>query len=138
MEKLQNVFVDWEMAGVGSGAQDLAQYLISHMDPAERKTNENFFLHEYFETFNFYLNLNKGSNSSSNSSEHKESSMVYTFEKFKQDFVHGGVERWIWLLILLSSMCSDKMVRFFHDQVLAFVMDHVDVVNVDTVGMPRV
>ncbi len=29
--------VDWEMAGIGSGAQDLGQYVISNMDPAERR-----------------------------------------------------------------------------------------------------
>eukprot|EP00287_Rhodomonas_sp_CCMP768_P024463 CAMPEP_0202849904 /NCGR_PEP_ID=MMETSP1389-20130828/82150_1 /ASSEMBLY_ACC=CAM_ASM_000865 /TAXON_ID=302021 /ORGANISM="Rhodomonas sp., Strain CCMP768" /LENGTH=51 /DNA_ID=CAMNT_0049528015 /DNA_START=1 /DNA_END=152 /DNA_ORIENTATION=- len=32
--------IDWEMVGVGSGPQDLAQYMISHATPALRQECE--------------------------------------------------------------------------------------------------
>jgi hypothetical protein len=44
--------------------------------------------------------------------------------------------RWIWLLAIIAQYCPDKMTQFFHDQVLAFAVDHD--ITTEMIGMPRV
>ena len=39
--------LDWEMVGLGSGPQDLGQYVISNMDPVERKECERELIEAY-------------------------------------------------------------------------------------------
>merc|ERR1712232_1392864 len=41
-------FLDWEMVGLGSGPQDLGQYVISNMDPTERKECELELIRAYY------------------------------------------------------------------------------------------
>jgi thiamine kinase-like enzyme len=41
--------LDWEMVGVGSGPQDLGQYILSNMDPAERRDCERQLVQAYYE-----------------------------------------------------------------------------------------
>lgn len=42
-------FLDWEMVGLGSGPQDLGQYVISNMNPVERKECEYELIQTYME-----------------------------------------------------------------------------------------
>ena len=112
------VILDWEVVGLGSGAQDLGQYMISHTSPEKRRECEDSFLRTY------YIELTK-----------TVSETEYTWTKCRQDYIAGGSERWIWLLVYLTTLCPAKMVQYFHDQVGAFLFDHN--VTPDSVGMPR-
>lgn len=114
------VLLDWEAVGAGSGPQDLAQYVISHMYPAERRAWESDLLAAYHESL-----VAGGVNGEE-----------YTLEKCRADYVAGGVGRWVWLLALLTSMCPDDWVQFFHDQLAAFIEDHG--VTPENIVMPRV
>eukprot|EP00455_Lapot_gusevi_P056644 TRINITY_DN9463_c0_g1_i1.p1 TRINITY_DN9463_c0_g1~~TRINITY_DN9463_c0_g1_i1.p1 ORF type:complete len:396 (-),score=40.23 TRINITY_DN9463_c0_g1_i1:61-1248(-) len=115
----RSVMVDWEMVGIGAGPQDLAQSLISHMTPELRRREERRLVEAYYEIL-----------------IECERVQDYTFEACWKDYVDGGCERWIWLLLLLSGMCPPIMTQYFHDQVAAFVRDHY--ITPDTIGMPRV
>lgn len=111
-------FVDWEVVGIGNGPQDLAQYMISHINPNTRRKFEQSLIQEYF----FELQ--------------KHNIYMYTFEDCWDEYISGGCGRWVWMLALLSSMCTDDMVQYFHDQFLAFIMDHE--VTSTNISMPRV
>lgn len=115
----KSVLLDWEVVGVGSGPQDLAQYLISHMEPSVRRSCER----ELVETY--YKELIVG-----------DQVADYSFEECWSDYRHGGLERWVWLLALLSTMCPDSMNQYFQDQVAAFMLDHN--ITPENIGMPRV
>ncbi|KAJ3127683.1 hypothetical protein HK100_009601 [Physocladia obscura] len=110
--------LDWEVVGLGSGPQDVAQYLISHMYPEERRMWEMEFLQAYYDTL-----VGDGVDG-------------YSFEDCRRDYVAGGVARWVWLLGLLTILCPDEWVQFFQDQLLAFIVDHG--VTPDNIEMPRV
>ena len=112
-------FLDWEMVGIGSGPQDLAQFFISHVSSEARRICELKLLREYYEALNETIKSDK-----------------FSWEDCKRDYSHGGAERWIWLLPLLAEMCPDKMVQFFHDQLQHFLEDHN--LNASNIGMPRV
>ena len=45
---LRLILLDWENVGVGSGPQEIAQFLISHMDPGLRATVESEVGQEYY------------------------------------------------------------------------------------------
>lgn len=112
-------FLDWEMVGIGSGPQDLAQFFISHVSSETRRICELKLLREYYEALNETITNDR-----------------FSWEDCKRDYSHGGAERWIWLLPLLAEMCPDKMVQFFHDQLQQFLEDHN--LNASNIGMPRV
>ncbi|KAJ3345608.1 hypothetical protein HDU83_003908 [Entophlyctis luteolus] len=115
--------IDWEVVGIGSGPQDLSQFLISHMYPEERRMWEMDLLREYYD-----LLIKHGQGSITPSQ--------YSFEQCKADYVAGGVARWVWLLAILVTLCPDEWVQYFHDQLLAFIKDHG--VTPETIEMPRV
>ncbi len=60
----------------------------------------------------------------------------YSRDQCFRDYISGGIGRWVWLLALLSGMCPDDWVQFFHDQVLAFILDHN--ITPENIVMPRV
>lgn len=124
------VLLDFEVVGLGSGAQDLAQYLISHMSPADRRVHEEALLRDY------YAHLTGAIETGAPGTQFYVDSASYTYEHCQRDFVAGGVGRWVWMLALLSGMCPDVMVQYFHDQVLHFIVDHG--VTPETMPMPRV
>ncbi|KAI8622145.1 kinase-like domain-containing protein [Chytriomyces sp. MP71] len=109
------ILLDWEVVGVGSGPQDCAQYLISHMYPDERREAEEELLRAYYS---------------------KLDSSKYSYEKCKAEYVAGGTSRWVWLNGLMSGMIPDDWMQYFHDQLLAFIKDHG--VTPDTIEMPRI
>jgi thiamine kinase-like enzyme len=116
------VLLDFEVVGLGSGPQDLAQYLISHASPEDRRGCEQELLRDY------YAHLTGPAS--------RVDPARYTLAQCEADYVAGGVGRWVWLLALLSGMCPDVMTQFFHDQVLAFMVDHG--VTPESIAMPRV
>jgi thiamine kinase-like enzyme len=112
------VFLDFENVGIGSGPQDCAQFLISHMNPLVRAECEKNLMKSYYEELTQGVNLG------------------YSWEQCWSDYISGGAERWIWLLCILSTMCPDNMVQYFHDQTASFIKDHN--ITPKTIGMPRV
>jgi len=112
------VVLDWELVGVGSGPQDLAQYLISHMNPVTRKECEQRLVRTYHETLQSLGVLN------------------YSWDSCWTDYVTGGTGRWVWFVPVLAELCPEPMVQYFNDQVLAFLRDHG--VTAANVAAPRV
>mmetsp|Transcript_4483 Transcript_4483/g.7330 ORF Transcript_4483/g.7330 Transcript_4483/m.7330 type:complete len:446 (+) Transcript_4483:69-1406(+) len=156
--KQRLVLLDWEAAGVGNGAQDIGQYFISHMAPAQREEHEMKMLRVYYDTLIAHKtsssstsstgdstnNISRTSASSSSNASSSSSisqaqvhvaAVEYTWEMCVQDYIRGGSERWVWLLCLLSGMCPDPMVQYFHDQFEAFCKHHG--VTPASIGMPR-
>jgi hypothetical protein len=115
------ILLDWEVVGIGSGPQDLAQYLISHMNYKTREGCERALLRRYWDELK-----EKGGEKLSN----------YTFENCNKDYIDGGIGRWVWLLSLLTSICPDNITQYFHDQVLHFINTHE--ITPENIVMPRV
>uniref|UniRef100_A0A6B2L6U5 CHK kinase-like domain-containing protein n=1 Tax=Arcella intermedia TaxID=1963864 RepID=A0A6B2L6U5_9EUKA len=114
------VLLDWEGIGVGCGAQDLGQYFISHLSPKDRREVEEEAVKSYYDSL-----IKSGVDGAS-----------YSFDKCRWDVVHGGVERWVWLIGIMTNMgIPDQPMQYFHDQLEAFVLDHH--ITPTNVGMPR-
>jgi len=104
------VLVDWEMAGVGSGAQELGQYLISNMEPALRRTCERGLVRGYYDEL-----IKAGGDRIAG----------YTWDAAWREYRIGGLERWLWFLCYFASDAAHAAgFAFFHAQVLAFMQDH--------------
>lgn len=111
--------LDWEVVGIGTGAQDLGQYFISHSTPESRRELETLSLRTYYAEL-----LLCG-----------VSAVEYSWETCQADYITGGFERWVWLLSILTDLCPPKMVQYFHDQCHAFMVDHH--ITPENVGQPR-
>lgn len=119
------VLLDWENVGIGSGPQDLAQYMISHTNKTIRKKLETELLGEYYEIL-------------TTTPKYKVSTTEFPYEMCQREFIFGGAERWIWLLAVIMNMqMPDVAKQFFHDIVSAFLDDYKDVITLETIGMPR-
>lgn len=121
--------VDWEVVGVGSGAQDIGQYMMSHMAPSTRRGCEDRLLRVYYDALMATIAECKcDGNTVADRGE-------YTFDMCYREYVYGGVERWVFLLIILAGMCPDDMQKYFLHQVESFAKDHG--VTADSIGMSR-
>jgi hypothetical protein len=112
------VLLDLEMVGVGSGPQELAQMLISHMEPALRAACELQLLRAYHTEL-----LSRGV-------------QQLSWEACLAEYRAGGAARWIWFLPVLAAACPAPMTQFWINQLQAFLEDHN--ITAETVGMPRV
>mmetsp|Transcript_19736 Transcript_19736/g.62126 ORF Transcript_19736/g.62126 Transcript_19736/m.62126 type:complete len:367 (-) Transcript_19736:66-1166(-) len=108
--------IDFEMVGVGSGPQELGQFLISHMDPALRRAHERDLVRAYFDA----LRLPE----------------AYDFDACWSEYLDGAAGRWLWFVPYLAKVCPPEMGQFFHDQLAAFLADHFP--DPALVPMPRV
>jgi hypothetical protein len=113
--------LDWEVVGVGSGPQELGQYLISHASPQTREVIWRTAVESYYSRLVALNPLVADSMS---------------LDDCVAEYVSGGAGRWFWFLPILATMCPPKMTQFFHDQVLAFVRHHN--ITPETAPMPRV
>lgn len=103
--------LDWEMVGLGSGPQDLGQYILSNMDPAERRACESDLLQMYYQEL-----------MSCGVDEDKNQSL---WEYVWREYRIGGVERWLWFLIyFVGQRGMTDWAQFFHDQIASFMQDH--------------
>jgi hypothetical protein len=111
--------IDWEMVGIGSGPQDLGQYVISNMDPDVRRSCENELIKSYWNEL------------------HLLGVRDVTWEYCWHEYTVGGLERWLWFLIyfLDKGGSLDKWAQFFHDQISAFMHDHK--LTADVITQPR-
>ena len=109
--------LDWEMVGLGSGPQDLGQYVLSNMDPADRRTCERELVQAYYDE------LVLCGVPTSNQSENDTHSDLW--EYCWKEYCVGGVERWLWFLTwFLGQPALREWTQFFHDQISAFMKDH--------------
>eukprot|EP00306_Pavlova_sp_CCMP459_P019696 CAMPEP_0185202674 /NCGR_PEP_ID=MMETSP1140-20130426/51505_1 /TAXON_ID=298111 /ORGANISM="Pavlova sp., Strain CCMP459" /LENGTH=427 /DNA_ID=CAMNT_0027770133 /DNA_START=162 /DNA_END=1445 /DNA_ORIENTATION=- len=122
--------IDFEMVGVGSGAQELGQFLISHMPPAERRAREKELVALYHSTLVGALE------SAATDPPPEGAHAAYSFERCWAEYVAGGAGRWLWFVPYLAKVCPPEMGQFFHDQLAAFLHDHVP--NPTDAPMPRV
>jgi Phosphotransferase enzyme family len=100
------VLLDWEMVGIGSGPQDLGQYVISHLAPADRRLVEMDALRRYYEEL---TSIDKS---------------IVSWDVCLDEYRQGGVCRWVWLVAYIADVCPDNMTQFFVDQLEAFAEDH--------------
>mmetsp|Transcript_7323 Transcript_7323/g.15842 ORF Transcript_7323/g.15842 Transcript_7323/m.15842 type:complete len:387 (-) Transcript_7323:121-1281(-) len=112
------VLIDWEVVGVGSGPQDLGQFMISHAEPALREEIERDVVAGYHREL---IALNP--------------SISLTIDECWDEYIAGGLGRWLWFIPLLLDTCPPKMGQFFVDQVFAFVLSHH--ITPETAPMPR-
>lgn len=119
--------IDFEMVGVGSPVQELGQFLISHMEPAARRAHERELITCYYDHLVKQLQLHGVS---------QEVVHDFTFEKCWKEYVQGGAGRWLWFVPYLAKVCPASMAQFFHDQLCAFLHDHLP--SPSDAPMPRV
>ena len=100
--------LDWEMVGIGSGPQDLGQYILSNMDPLERRMCEQSLIATYHSEL-IRLGVKD-----------------FSWEECWREYKIGGVERWLWFLVYFVGQEGAllKWAQFFHDQIASFVADH--------------
>ena len=95
------------MCGLGSGPQDLGQYIISNMEPDTRRRCERRLIETYYE-------------------ELKACGIApVTWDYCWNEYRIGGLERWLWFLVwFLSQEQLSGWAQFFHDQMACFIQDH--------------
>ena len=121
--KIELILVDWEAVGVGSGPQDLGQFLISHSDAAEAVGTLDQITSLYRETL---IDTVAETNPSLVSS-------VPSAESIRREIIYGGIERWVWLFAVMCNMSiSSTYMQYFHDQIYDWI-----VLNDVAPGMPR-
>lgn len=100
--------LDWEMVGLGSGPQDLGQYVLSNMDPIERLACEEDLIKAYYEELK--------------QCGVEDVDWDYCWSEYKL----GGVERWLWFLIYFVGQEGAMLewAQFFHSQIASFMKDH--------------
>lgn len=107
--------IDFEMVGVGSPAQELGQWTISHMTPGVRRASERRLVAGY------HAQVVK------NLSDRGEHGLeAFSADACWSEYVAGGAGRWIWFVPVLAVMLSAnaKMGQFFQDQLAEFLRDH--------------
>ena len=124
------LLVDWEVVGVGSGPQDLGQFLISHTETTEAYEILDEVAFVYHQTLQSTLDaFNKCSN---------RKQVVPSLEAIKREIVYGGIERWVWLFAYMAGW-EERMpwlyMQFFHDQMQKFIL--INGITAEEVGMPR-
>jgi len=103
--------LDWEMVGIGSGPQDLGQYVLSNMSPEVRRECEEQLIRDYYKTL-----LEKGGTRIRG----------FSWEECWREYKLGGLERWLWFLVYFCGQEGPllKWAQFFHDQIASFMQDH--------------
>jgi hypothetical protein len=111
--------LDWEMTGLGSGPQDLGQYVLSNMDPTERRGCERSLVGNYY---NELIRLGV---------------QDLTWDDCWKEYTIGGVERWLWFLVYFCAQDGPLLdwAQFFHDQIKEFMHDHK--IKPDDITQPR-
>jgi hypothetical protein len=110
--------IDWEAVGLGSGPQELGQFMISHVEPGARAAMERGAVAAYHAELT-RLNPRVG----------------MTLAECWAEYVAGGLGRWLYFLPFDGWGAPPAVSQFFCDQVLAFIVAHG--VTPETVPMPR-
>jgi hypothetical protein len=104
--------VDWSEVGMWEPCTELAQAMISDVQPAVRRAHEDELLRLYVDR----LRSAPGSRVPAD----------FDAARARQLYARGGPERWAFFIGILSAMSAvpDAAMRYFADQFLAFVDDH--------------
>ena len=107
------------MVGLGSGPQDLGQYILSNMDPSERRGCEERLVRNYYRKLVVELGIKN-----------------LAWEECWTEYKIGGLERWLWFLVYFCAQPATKeWAQFFHNQIKEFVHDHG--ISPEDVTQPR-
>jgi hypothetical protein len=112
-------FVDLEQVGLGSGPQEIGQYLISHLTPEERATYEGRVTDIYVRALQD--NLPAG--------------VSVDEAAVRREVIVGGYLRWLWLLGALGGMVPPMMLQGFIDKMQGFRDAHKETLA-SASGMP--
>ena len=104
--------IDFEMVGLGSGAQDLGQFMISHTTPKERRDIEKKVIKDYHNELSERLQK-RGVNDAGD------------FDACWREYIDGGAGRWLWFVPYLADICPPEVANFFIAQTDAFLRDHI-------------
>jgi len=125
----QLILIDWEHVGVGSGPQDIGQYLISHL-PIEEVCGM------LDEITTVYRNTLTETIDAANDEMHSSKKVPPPLEDLKREIIYGGFERWVWLFgFMCGAGVPPLYMQYFHDQVHGWAL--MNGISVETVGMPR-
>jgi len=113
----RQLLIDFEMIGVGPGAQELGQYVISHVSPQMRRARARAWVDGYHAELLAELR----------SRGHHDAADAYTADMCFGEYVAGGAGRWVWFVPVLIAMgLPAPMNQYFHDQLAAFLHDHIE------------
>lgn len=114
------IILDYEVVGIGNPAQDLGQFLISHINSKERLPIENDLLEAYYKKLIENTNIDK----------------EYSFQELKNDYIDFSSRRWIWLFIIITYYYNSNQswIEYFYNQLNDFFNDHK--INEINVNMP--
>mmetsp|Transcript_4222 Transcript_4222/g.6524 ORF Transcript_4222/g.6524 Transcript_4222/m.6524 type:complete len:423 (+) Transcript_4222:2303-3571(+) len=118
--------LDFEVIGLGSGAQELGQFMISNSSPEARRGCEYELCKIYHQELEKHL---------------AESDKTYlpTVEQVWTEYKVGGASRWIWFVVYLAPIMPPYLTQYFCDQVTAILKDHfLGDQGAQLVDMPRV
>ena len=93
-----------------------------HLAPEDRRLIEEEALDEYYEAL-------------IDASDGNVDQETFTKEACKREYVQGGVCRWVWILAHFANSLPEYEAKYFHDQLLEFIIDHD--VKVADVQQPR-
>lgn len=99
--------IDFEMCGLGSGPQELGQYMLACTEAGARKSMEQNVVREYYDEL-----IRCGVR-------------AYSWEECWDEYRLGGLERWLWFLSFCAGVpAMHDFTRFFHNQISSFMVDH--------------
>jgi Protein of unknown function (DUF1679) len=142
--------LDWEMVGIGSGPQDLGQYMISNCTASERRECEVMLIQAYYEELvqsiqnqNTSVELASDQGISLEKQQQQQQQQkcnisVPSFDYCWHEYTYGGIERWIWFLIWFlgqNDVSLQGWTQYFHNQISDFVLDHE--ISLDKIQQPR-
>lgn len=129
-DQMRLLLIDWEVVGVGSGPQDIGQFLISHTETKEAFNMLDEVTEMYRETLQSTLAAVHNDN--------RDKPAAPSPEAIKREIVYGGIERWVWLFCYMAGL-EESMpwmyMQFFHDQMQNFIV--LNRISAKDVGMPR-
>lgn len=108
--------IDYELTSIGCGPQDLAQWVISHLDPILREQHEEKLLECYYTALKHAWKAQFGEE------QMDIYAAQYTLDDVKTDYIYGA-GKWLWLLAVCVPFCdgiSDSMYQHFVSQLSAF------------------
>lgn len=128
----ESVLFDWDMVGLGNGAQEIGQFLISHMEPGLRKECWEEVLRKYYDRVVKVMQQRGEEKGDTEAAAQKSS---YSWETCREHYVKGSMARWIFLLANVFVDCPAGWGPIFVKSVLAFAEDHG--ITAETVSMPN-
>lgn len=124
------ILLDWEVVGVGSGPQDIGQFLISHTETQEAFNMLDEVAVVYRQSLISTLDAVNHDTG--------KSQAVPSLEAIKREMVYGGIERWVWLFGYMAGWEESipwLYMQYFHDQMQGWIV--ANNVTAKDVGMPR-